>query len=121
MSRILVIDDDEALRCVLRTALSRAGFAVDTADDGCTGMMLFRALHPDLVVTDIRMPKKDGLETMRDIRAIDPAAPIIAIAGEYAESGEYLAIARALGADAVLAKPFLPADLVAKVAGRLRS
>jgi DNA-binding response OmpR family regulator len=120
MSRILLIDDDEPLRRLLHTALSRAGFAVDTADDGNTGMMLFRALHPDLVVTDIKMPVMNGIETVREIRAVDSTAPIIAIAGEYAESGEYLAAARALGADDVLLKPFMPAELVAKVRGRLR-
>jgi len=117
--RILVIDDDAALRRVLCTALERAGFAVDAADDGTTGMMLFRALRPDLVITDIRMPVKSGIEAVREIRAMEPEAPIIAIAGDYAGSGEWLAAARALGADEVLAKPFSPAELVERVIGRL--
>jgi DNA-binding response OmpR family regulator len=82
-------------------------------------MMLFRALRPDLVITDIRMPVKSGIEAVREIRAIEPTAPIIAIAGDYAGSGESLATARALGADEVLAKPFSPAELVERVIGRL--
>lgn len=120
MALVLLIDDDESLLRLMQRTLARAGFDVAVATDGREGMAQFRACRPDLVVTDLKMPLQDGFDTLRGIRAEAPAAKVIAIAGHYRESAEYLKRARALGASDVLAKPFMPADLVGKVAGCLQ-
>jgi two-component system, OmpR family, response regulator len=119
MALILIIDDDESLLQLMQRTLARAGFDVAAATDGREGVAQFRARRPDLVVTDLKMPLQDGFDTLREIRAEAPGAKIIAIAGHYRESGEYLKRARDLGADDVLAKPFMPAELVRKVSGCL--
>jgi DNA-binding response OmpR family regulator len=116
MALVLVIDDDESLLRLMRRALQRAGFDVAEATDGRAGVEQFRARRPDLVVTDLKMPIQDGFATLREIRAEAPAAKVIAISGYYRESGDSLQRARELGADDVLEKPFMPADLVGKVA-----
>jgi two-component system, chemotaxis family, chemotaxis protein CheY len=115
MALILIIDDDESLLQLMQRALARAGFDVAAAADGRDGLAQFRARRPDLVVTDLKMPFQDGFDTLREIRVAAPAAKVIAIAGHYRESDECLKRARALGADDVLEKPFMPADLVGKV------
>ena len=122
MTRVLVIDDDAALLRLMRHALLRAGVAaaVDTAEDGAAGLTLFRTRRPDLVITDLKMPGTDGFDTLRAIRAAEPAAKVIAIAGHYRESAAFLQRARALGASDVLGKPFTPGELTAKAAGCLR-
>jgi len=116
MTMVLLIDDDQTLLRLMQRAEQRAGFDVAAASDGREGVEQFRACRPDLVVTDLRMPLKDGFATMREIRAEAPTAKVIAISGHYSECGDYLKRARELGADDVLAKPFMPADLVGKVA-----
>ena len=77
--RILLVDDDAAVRDSIAMVLEGAGFEVDQADQGATGMRLLRAHEPDLVITDILMPQKEGIETIREIRALLPKTPIITI------------------------------------------
>ncbi len=81
MSLILVIDDDPAMRDILRTILQSVKFQVIEAANGVAGLSLFRERKPNLVITDILMPEKDGIETLREMRKIDANALIIAMSG----------------------------------------
>jgi DNA-binding response OmpR family regulator len=110
--RILVVDDDAAVRDSIAMVLDGAGFQVDQADHGASGMRLLRANEPELVITDILMPHKEGIETIREIRAVLPQTPIIAISGSAEPRADYLKMAQSFGASAILAKPFDPVVLL---------
>ena len=98
MARILVIDDDEAIRQLLRAWLERSGYEVAEAANGAEGCEAFRKEPADLVVTDIIMPEKEGLETMVELRNEYPDVKIIAISGGGIEDAEhYLEGARLVG------------------------
>ena len=106
MARILIIDDEPALRAVLTAALEQAGHSVLQAGDGKGGMHIMQSEKVDLVLTDVMMPDKDGIEVIMHLREAGHAPPIIAMTG-HPEAGElYLKVARSLGARAVLEKPF---------------
>jgi CheY-like chemotaxis protein len=117
MSRILVIDDDAQVRRVIVRVLIGAGHSAIEAADGQQGIVLFRDAAPDLVITDLVMPGKEGIETIRAIRAIVPDTKVIAMSGSAAGSDGtlYLSVAEKLGADAVIAKPFRPHELLALI------
>lgn len=105
--RILVVDDEKPLRDILELTLCDEGYQVLTAADGNEAMELARTVHFDLVVTDIRMPGKDGIETIKELRVLDRKLKIIAMSGgQPGGIGDYLTLAKALGASAVLKKPF---------------
>ena len=107
MSRILVIDDDDTVRLSVRLALEDAEHQVDEAPDGAAGLERLKIQPADLVVTDIFMPEKEGLETIDEIRRDYPEIKIIAISGGgRIEPQDYLETARQLGADRALLKPF---------------
>lgn len=113
---ILVIDDDAQLRGFLREVLDQEGFQVLEAENGNVGSVLFERHRPDLVLTDIVMPEKEGMELIMELRRADPALPIIAMSGGNAGfSGSYLSAAGKLGADATLAKPFTASHLLAAI------
>ncbi len=116
MGPVLLVDDDAGMRAMLRAVLDSLGLPVIEAADGAAGVALFRAHRPSLVITDIVMPEKDGIETVREIRAIDPQARIIAISGGGGRYPNPLGLARALGAAETLEKPFHPKQLRAAVA-----
>ena len=111
---VLVIDDDPVARETVRAILEDDGHRVTCAEDGRQGVKAFRDIQPDVVVTDIIMPDKEGLETIVELRAMWPKGPIIAISGGGRSGGpaNYLELARSLGATAVLAKPFEPTELI---------
>ena len=79
---ILLIDDSASVREVLRVALESEGYSVFEAANGRDGVRLFREHRPTLVLVDIVMPEKDGIETVKEILAIDPAAVIFTMSGE---------------------------------------
>lgn len=107
MALILIIDDDDALRATMRKILERAGHEVRDAADGDRGLKIFREEGPDLVITDIIMPEKEGIETIQELREEDPELPILAVSGGgRADPSEPLTDAMLLGADETLAKPF---------------
>ena len=107
MSRILVIDDDEQFRGMLRQVLGRAGYEVVEAGNGKEGMALFRAEPTDLIITDILMPEQEGLQTIRELRHEFPETKIIAISGGGpGGSMNFLKAAKLLGAQRTLWKPF---------------
>jgi CheY-like chemotaxis protein len=112
MADILIIDDDDMFRDVLASALEQAGHQVRQATNGIEGLNLFHAQPAELVLTDIVMPEKEGLDTIRDLRREFPQARIIAMSGGLAHDPKlYLHMAEKFGATAVLAKPFQLADL----------
>jgi CheY-like chemotaxis protein len=121
MAIILIIDDDPGMRRTVSRILASAGHEVIEASDGLEGVDLFRSNHPDIVVTDIIMPKKEGIETILDLRQENPSTLILAISGGATNSGgslvplDYLGLAKGLGADGVLAKPFRAADLLQEI------
>ncbi|MCA1378227.1 MULTISPECIES: response regulator [unclassified Bradyrhizobium] len=126
MANILIVDDDPAVQFTIRLLLERAGHHVTVAEDGRKGVALFEASRFDLLFLDIFMPGMDGLETMRHIRALAPAVPIVVISGRsftpdaYAEP-DFLKMATKLGAVASLQKPFRPDALLAVVADCLKA
>jgi DNA-binding NtrC family response regulator len=105
--RILVADDDDILLGFIRTVLLKAGYLVDEASGGHKAVALFREHRPDLVLTDLLMPGRDGMEVLRDIRAIDPQAKVIIMSGggDVVPVG-FLDLAPKMGAIGTLAKPF---------------
>lgn len=108
MARILVIDDEEQLRDLLKQMLSRDGHEVMTASDGVEGMRTFDQFHPEVVITDIIMPNKDGIEVITELLCRDPKIAIIAISGgRRAITAEFnLESAELLGVKGILSKPF---------------
>jgi two-component system, chemotaxis family, chemotaxis protein CheY len=117
MPRILIIDDAKLVRDILRQFLVKAGHEVIEAEDGVRGAEIYIQSAPDLVICDLVMPNKDGLETLRELRRVDPAAKVIMISGGVPENNaENIQQARELGAIAFLPKPFARAKLLEAVA-----
>ena len=122
MARVLVIDDDEEPRTLLRHMLAGLGHEVVEALDGADGLRLFGRHTPDLVMTDINMPGVDGHEVIKAIRENHASVPIIAISGGSAiAKDELLLQAASLGAGEVIMKPFEFGQIAGAVARALRS
>ena len=130
MARILIVDDDSAVRATIRILLERAGHHVVVANDGRHGLAIFDAEAFDLMFLDIFMPGMDGLETMRLVRQRQPLMPIIVMSGKPFSSDsrsfdsrpsdtkpgpDFLTMATRLGAVGSLQKPFKPSTLLAVV------
>ena len=115
MATILLIDDDEMLRTVLAMALDMVGHVVLQAENGQKGMELLRTTSVDIVITDLVMPVQEGVETIMKLRRERPSLPVIAISGGVPNSYLYLDLASKIGAKRILAKPFLPRQLVALI------
>ncbi|GAA4617546.1 response regulator transcription factor [Saccharopolyspora hordei] len=115
--RILVVDDDPAVRDVVRRYLERSGYRVDLAADGETALRSFAASAPDLVVLDLMLPGIGGLEVCRRFRA-DGAVPVVMLTALGEESDRVLGLE--LGADDYVVKPFSPRELVLRVGSVLR-
>jgi CheY-like chemotaxis protein len=105
--RVLVVDDEESVRGVLCENLAACGFDVSMARDGFEAMtMIEEGQPPHVVVTDIIMPRKEGLEMIIELRRRYPGVRLIAISGGgRAKSADFLQMAARLGADAVIPKP----------------
>jgi DNA-binding response OmpR family regulator len=114
--KILVIDDNPAFRYSLAGALGKGGYQVVMADDGEHGLVVFRNENPDLVICDLVMPRRNGIDTIQQIRRESPAMKIIAISGGAVMMNvEGLATALESGADDVIVKPFDSEDLLIRV------
>jgi CheY-like chemotaxis protein len=114
--RILIIDDEDQPRRMLQQVLTRAGYEVIEASNGNEGLQYFRARPTDLIITDILMPEKEGLETIIDIRREFPAVKIIAISGGGRTGNlNFLEVAKRLGAQHTLQKPFELQDMLGAV------
>jgi|KBSSwiStaDraftv2_1062776.scaffolds.fasta_scaffold448748_2 CheY-like chemotaxis protein len=117
MPSVLIIDDEAEVSNALRRVLERAGYEVTTCLSGAEGLTSFGLAPTDVVITDIIMPKMNGIALMQSIRSLQPKTRIIAISGggnfgplayqpEAITTSAYLAAATQAGADAVLTKPF---------------
>jgi DNA-binding response OmpR family regulator len=116
MSHILLIDDDDSLREMIRLTLEALGHHVTSAADGKAGLAAQLAAPAELVLTDLVMPGMEGMETIMELRRRNSALKIIAMSGGgRINSAEYLRVARQLGACVTLAKPFIPQELNAAV------
>src|SRR5882672_6361100 len=122
MARILVIDDDDLIRGTVQTILASDGHEPVLAVDGEDGVRQFRRQRFDLVLCDVFMPHKEGLETVREIRQLSAGTPIISMTGGIpATDGDgrldpdFLRMSGALGATRTIAKPFRPRELLALV------
>ena len=117
MATILLIDDDEALRNVTAEILMEAGYTVDDAPDGKSGLELYRTGHHDVIITDIAMPDMDGLELIMSLSRTTPKPRIIAMSGDsqFSES-VYLPTARQLGVQTTIGKPIRAEALLQAVA-----
>lgn len=116
MARVLIVDDDEMLRVLVRTVLSRVGFEVDEASDG-VGALEHLRLDPDLVILDVLMPTVDGFEVLAELRRRSDV-PVIMLTGLNEQSARIQGLD--LGADDYLGKPFAAGELVARVRSVLR-
>ena len=116
MRAILVIDDDASVREVVSQMLRMEGHEVAIAENGREAIDLIGRRRFDLVITDLIMPEKEGIETISEIRRGDQDIPILAISGGgRLGPADYLETARYIGADATLAKPFARQELIATI------
>ena len=116
MKRILIIDDEPHILLMVKKMLERAGFEVELAANGAEGLDLFKKVQSDLVITDIIMPEKEGLETIREMKRIQPELKIIAMSGGGKISADnYLDTAKIFGASRLLEKPFSQKDMLSAV------
>ena len=116
MKKILIIDDEHYILMMLKKMLERAGYEVDIASNGNEGLDLFRKSPSDLVITDIIMPEKEGLETIREMKRMQPQMKIIAMSGGGKISAEnYLETAKIFGASRIIEKPFTQQTMVSCV------
>jgi DNA-binding response OmpR family regulator len=114
--KILLVDDDELFRGALSSSLSRHGYETLIAVDGMDALEKVQHDTFDLVITDIFMPEKEGIEIIQEIRDIHPGMKIIAISsGGNVGHTSFLKIAEAMGANTSLQKPFSPESLVEKI------
>ena len=117
MARILVVDDESMVRHTLRAILERAGHTVEEAEDGDECLAAVRHSPPDLILMDIIMPNREGVETITTLRRSGVTVPVVAISGGGRTGGMlFLETAAMLGATRTLAKPVRNAELLGTVA-----
>lgn len=119
---VLIADDDPDLLKLITGAFTRAGYRAYPARNGRLAAQLVRALKPDLLVTDIVMPEKEGIATIIETKAVAPDTAVIAISGggAFGRAGAFLQWATELGADEVVAKPFAMSQLLAAAEAALQ-
>ena len=116
MARILLIDDDESFRTMLRLTLTHFGHTVVEAQNGLEGLKLLPQANADVVMTDIVMPEKDGIEVIIELKKLQPNLKIIAMSGgARISSATHLRMAKQLGAARILPKPFTNEALLAAI------
>lgn len=118
--RVLVVEDDDGLRGLLSDILAESGYQVIEANNGLDAMVTSRSLRPDVVLSDIMMPRLDGLDLLHDFAEVFPTIPIVAMSAAFVVNQELAAAAISEGAASILAKPFSPDDVVASVARALQ-
>lgn len=112
MAKILLVDDEDSFRKMLALMLTRLGHEVEEVPNGMTAWAKFQARPADLVIMDLIMPEKEGLETIRQFRRNGAKAKILAISGGgRVDARNLLSVAQQFGADKVLAKPFTADEL----------
>jgi len=121
MARILVIDDDETVRAALKQALRMGNHEVIPVANGKEGIERAKTQPIDLVICDLFMPQPDGLETIAGLREHSPQLPVIAVSGGHLGSPDMLRVARELGANRVLEKPFETDELLLMIDQALKA
>jgi two-component system, OmpR family, alkaline phosphatase synthesis response regulator PhoP len=116
--RVLVVEDDPSIAIGLRINLESEGYEVQIADDGERALELARSMDPDLIVLDVMLPKRNGLEVLHDLRNEGRTMPIIILSAKAAEMDKVAGLE--LGAEDYVAKPFSLAELLARVRVALR-
>jgi two-component system alkaline phosphatase synthesis response regulator PhoP len=117
MASILIVDDEPKIVTLARDYLERAGFNVAAASDGAAAVAAFHSSSPDLIVLDLGLPGRDGLDVTRLVRQ-ESSVPIIILTARGEESDKLVGLE--LGADDYIVKPFSPKELVARVRAVLR-
>jgi two-component system cell cycle response regulator len=119
MARILIVEDNPANLYLLNYLLNAHGHTTESAADGVEGLARVRSMHPDLVLCDLQMPRLDGYEVLREIRA-DPSLAGVAVVAvtAYSMPGDQLRVTQA-GFDGYLTKPFNPETVIAQIEGYL--
>jgi two-component system response regulator AtoC len=112
--RILLVDDDLAIRILYTRVLSAAGFETQTAHHGKEALQLVPEFRPDLIILDLVMPEQEGIETILKLQQMNRGLPILAISGALG-ANEYLNVAGLLGARSTLSKPITPEQLIGSV------
>jgi DNA-binding response OmpR family regulator len=120
MARILIVDDDDTICSLVALILTQAGHTAIAVQNGRDAARLLHREPYDLVITDILMPERDGLETIMALRREKKQVPVIAMSGMSRDAPLYLEVAKKLGAVRTLAKPFTGPELVALVNGVLQ-
>lgn len=118
MEKILVIEDDRAIRKALLQLFEPQGYSVETASDGAAGIAAFRTTNPDLVILDLRIPRLPGQDVCKQIRKESETVPIIVVTAASDEVDRVLLLE--LGADDYVTKPFSPKELLARARAVLR-
>ena len=112
MARIIVIDDEESIQVLLRKILERAGHNVEVAPNGKIGLEIQEENPADLIITDLFMPEKEGLETIMDLQRDFPGVKIVAMSGGDRKGNmDFLGMTKKLGAHKTLKKPFTMSDV----------
>ena len=109
---ILIIDDEVSLRSLLKNIFEDQNYEVYLACNGKEGVESYRRITTDIVLTDMYMPEKDGMETIREIKKEFPEAKIIAMSGGYKDGEDFVHIAKTFGAIDCIRKPFDPDDII---------
>lgn len=112
---ILTVDDDERIRRLVQINLERAGYRISVAGDGLEALAAIERDIPDLVLLDITMPRMDGIETLRQLRASAPSATLPVVLLTAKAQDEDIMEGRRSGADYYLHKPFSPSELLSIV------
>lgn len=121
MAKILVIDDESAIAVMLKKMLERAGHEVEIALNGNEGLLMYDKFNPEVLITDIVMPEKEGLELIFDLRRKNPKLKIVAISGGGRFQNEgYLTSAKYLGANLVFQKPIDHKELINGISDLLK-
>lgn len=116
MLRVLIVEDDPGMNDYIGDILTKKGFEVASAFNGFSGLDAIRAAPPNVVILDIFMPEKDGLEMLVELRRFASALPVLVISGkQHLLSGCSMSLAKQLGANDVLSKPFTPKALIERV------
>lgn len=121
MANILVVDDEAPVRNLLSDVLEKEGYTVFTAETGVEASTIYDSNDIDLIITDLVMPEKGGIDLIMELKKKDPEIKVIAISGGGGITGrfDYLPIAKLVGASEIIAKPFQVTEIRAQVAKML--
>ncbi len=121
MANILVVDDEAPVRNLLKDVLEKEGYTVFTAETGVEASTIYDSSDIDLIITDLVMPEKGGIDLIMELKKKDPDIKVIAISGGGGITGrfDYLPIAKLVGATEIIAKPFQVTEIRAQVAKML--